>query len=196
MSINKRTSRDLGFREAVETYLEPIYLARGFARTRADMDLITYESPRVMSAISHDGFTYEIDLTFSRKAELEQKYTLPTLLASVPECRHVNGAFEASTPDRMIKCVTAISRLLLQCAEPVMAGDDVAFQRMHEAARQASVAFTKRIVNEPIRAAAENAWRKREFARVQGLYQSIQSDLTAMEQLKLKYARGRDARNG
>ncbi len=60
---------------------------------------------------------------------------------------------------------------------------------MKEVAQVRNGAYTKQVVQQPIRKAAEEAWRHHDYAKVRELYESIKADLTSVETTKLKYAK-------
>lgn len=71
----------------------------------------------------------------------------------------------------------------------MLAGDPAAYERIGEAARQHNEAYTKQVVQRPIREAAESAWEKRDYATVRALYEPIEGDLTPVEKKRLDYAK-------
>jgi len=186
------------FAEAVAEYIAPILTAQGFACTKTSLYIVRFESTEVVMAISHDPFSYEIEVAFSRKTHPSQRYTLRDMLDAVLGSNHKDQDFyQASEPDRIVRCLKAIAELLRKYAQIALAGEPAAYKRMAEVAQLRNEAFTKQLIQEPIRKAAEKAWRHHDYGKVREMYRSIETDLTPAEQKKLKYAQDhRSAENG
>jgi hypothetical protein len=68
-------------------------------------------------------------------------------------------------------------------------GDHSTYQRIVKEVNARSEAYTKKVVQEPIRTAAQVAWQGRDYAKVRELYESIEADLTPIEGKRLYYAK-------
>jgi hypothetical protein len=186
----KDTRERLGFAKAVAAHIAPVLAAQGFACTEATSYVVRFESAEVMLAISHDRLSYEIEVTFARKTDPSQQDTLCDMLDAVLGPGHKEQVFfQASDPDRVVACVKAISELLRNYGQSVLAGESAIYQRMAEVARLRNGAYTKQVVQTPIRKAAEEAWQRHDYPKVRELYESIEADLTPTEKTKLKYAK-------
>jgi hypothetical protein len=174
----------------VEEYIAPVLAAQGFACTEATPYVVKFESAEVALAISHDRLSYEIEVAFLCKADLSQKCTLRDMLDAVRGPSHKESEFfQASEPDRVVMCVKAIAELLQKYGQSVLAGEPAVYQWTRESARLRNEAYTKQVVQQPIRKAAEEAWQHHDYRKVRHLYESIESDLVPLEQKRLKYAK-------
>jgi hypothetical protein len=191
MATQSKDSRErLGFAEAVAAHIAPVLAAQGFACTKAKPLVVRFESVAMVLLVSHDRLSYEIELTFLQKAHPSQRYTLHDILDAVLGFGHKEQfLFQASDRDRVVACVRAIAELLDKFGKSVLAGDSAICQRMAAAARLRNEAYTKQVVQTPIRRAAEEAWRGHDYSKVRELYESIEADLTPSETGKLNYAR-------
>ncbi len=179
-------SRDkLGFVKAVNLYIEPLLVSSGFVRTAATNCLVAYRSPDVVLTVVHDRLSYDVGIEFSRLDDPDLRGTLGGLLAMKGE----SLGFQASTPERLESVLKRMAGLLEEHGGPVLAGDDEVFRALVADTKIRSEVYTRSVVQKPVRQAADDAWRKREFARVVDLYESIEVDLTAVELSRLQYAR-------
>lgn len=186
----KYTRESLGFAEAVAAHIAPVLAVQGFACTEATPYVVRFESAEVTLAISHDRLSYEIEVVFARKVDPKQQYVLGQMINLFVESdSHKALFFQASDRDRVVACVKAIAELLQKYGQSVLAGEPAIYQRMAEVSRLRNEAYTKQVVQTPIRKAAEEAWQRHDYPKVRELYESIDSDLTATEKTKLKYAK-------
>jgi len=182
----RREGRErLGFAEAVLRHIEPVLVPLGFRRTKQSCYVVMYESENVFLQVIHDPMSYDIGIEFWRLAEPSERCTLGGLLASVGEYR----SFQASTPGRVNATIVEIADLLRSCGTESLAGAPGAYQRLVKDAEARSEAYTKEVVQQPIRTAAHAAWQRRDYAKVRELYESIEADLTPVEQKRLDYAK-------
>jgi hypothetical protein len=146
--------------------------------------------------MSHDPTSYEIEVTFTRKANPSQQCNLRDMLelASAPS-RKYGVFFQASQPERVVECVQTIAGLLREYGKSVLTGEPTAFERLAEISRLHNEAYTKEVVQKPIRKAAEEAWRDHDYLTVRNLYGSIEADLTPSERKKLEYAESHSVGN-
>ena len=188
-AVNNGNRDRLGFAEAVREHIAPVLTAQGFACSEEGPYVVRFASATVILAVSHDPISFEIEVTFARKADTSQQCNLRDMLelASAPG-RKERAFFQASQPERVLECVRTIAGLLREYGETVLAGEPAAFERMAEISRLRNEAYTKEVVQKPIRNAAEEAWRKHDYVTVRDLYASIEPDLTPVEKKRLGYA--------
>jgi hypothetical protein len=185
-----------GFAEAVREHIAPVLAAQGFACSDQDLYVVSFSSVAIELALSYDPYSFEIDVTFARKADLSRRYALSDLLGVVSDAlRKEHACFSASRPERVVECVRTIAGLLNEYGNGVLAGDAKAFERMGEISRLHNKMYTNELVQRPIRKAAEEAWRKHDYAKARDLYASIEPDLTLVEKKKLAYAQSYIARH-
>lgn len=178
----------LGFASAIEEYIAPLLATRGFIRTEESPNFFRFDSPKVLLFISHDPLSYEINVVFSRKVDPLQVSTLRNMLDVLLGSSHeVQDFFQASDRDRVIACVKEIARILQDFGQSVLAGEPAIYEQMSCANRWRNEAYTKEVVQTPIREAALDAWKRHDYLKVRELYESIVSDLTPIEELRLKY---------
>lgn len=189
-NTDSRNRERLGFAEAVRHYIAPVLTARCFTCSEATPYVVKFTSPTVVLALSHAPVSYEIQVTLARKAAPSQLYTLRDILdlALGPEHKD-QGFFQASERGRVFECVRAIGDILSKYGETVLPGEPAVYERMDETARHRNEAYTKQVVQGPIRKAAEKAWQEHDYAKVRDLYDSIEPDLTPVERKRLEYAK-------
>ncbi len=186
---NNRHMERLGFADAVGKYIGPVLADRGFACIETTSCFVKFTSPNVSLVVFHDPFSFQIDVVYARVDALLQRYVLHNMLEAAFVPGHKEYAlFQASEPDRVIAVVKTIAELLRKYGGGVLVGDLAEYQRIGEFVRQKSEAFTKEVVQSPIRNAAEDAWQERDFAKVIDLYKQIEADLTKIERKRLEYA--------
>jgi hypothetical protein len=187
---NSEKRESLGFAEAVAEYIAPMLAAQGFACTETTSYVVRFESAQVVLVVSHDRLSYEIQVTFARKADMAGRYVLGQMrnLTIEPDrCEQV--FFQASERSRVFDCVRSIANILREYGEAALTGEPAVYERMGEAARLRNAAYTNRILQEPIRKAAEKAWQEHDYVKVRDLYDPIEADLTPTERKRLEYAK-------
>ena len=187
---NEKLRNQLGFAEAVTAHIAPILATEAFVCTEATESIVKFESPKVVLSLSHNRRDYQIEVALILRANPLLKCTLHDIVNA--ECGP-NGKeqsfFQASNPDRIVACAQAIAEVLTKYGQSVLAGEPVAFERTVKLARLRDEKFTKRVVQQPILKAAEEAWGRRDYGKVRTLYESIEKDLGPVEQNRLKYAK-------
>jgi len=188
---NDNARERLGFVKAVAEHIAPVLNDYGFICTESTPCIVKFQSAQVEAAVSHDRLSYEIGASFARKAEPTQRCTLADLLNAALGPGHKQQTFfQASKADDVAWCVKTIAELLRKYGQAVLSGQRTAYQRIEELSRVQNEAFTKQVVQQPVRLKAEEAWQSHNYAEVQDLYESIEADLTPLEKKRLEYARG------
>ena len=186
----------LGFADAVREHIAPVLTAQGFTCCEAGPYMARFTSATITLAVSRDPVSYEIEVTFARKADPSRRCNLRDMLELASAPGRKDGAFfQASQPERVIECVRTIAGLLREYGKTVLAGEPTAFDRMAEISRLRNEAYTKEVVQKPIRKRAEEAWRNHDYLTVLDLYASIEADLTPIEKKRLEYAESHSAGN-
>jgi hypothetical protein len=191
MSAQGKDIREsLGFVQVVTEHIAPVLAEKGFACTEATPYVIKFESANVFVTLLHDPRSYEIDVVFALKTDSSKKYTLRDMLDAVLSPSHSEPNFiQASEPDRVIKCVKIVADLLQKHGQNILIGESAVYQQMWKVMRLRNEAYTKEVVQEPIRKAAEEAWHYHDYVKVRDLYESIAVDLTPVEKKRLEYAK-------
>jgi len=187
---NSGRRESLGFTEAVAQYIAPLLIAKGFTCAEQTVYSVKFQSPDVALAVFHDPVSYEIDLVYALQASPSERYDLRNMLDMVlgPD-QQQQVYFQASERDRVVASIKTIADYLRKYGEKVLMGHPTTYQRIGEAARRRNEAYTRQVVQWPIRQAAEDAWQKHDYAKVRDLYEPIEDDLTPVEQKRLNYAR-------
>lgn len=178
--------REQQFRQAVTEYIGPILATLGLNRTEASAYGMTFESSKVTLSITYEGHSCEIDVTLARRTCPAERYTLRDLLYA-QSVNGEEGLFQASDPQRVIFCIKQISALLMQYGQNALTGEATIYQRMGASRSSRAERYTKEVVQEPVRRAAEEAWHRHDYGRVRSLYSSIEEDLTKVERGRLRY---------
>jgi hypothetical protein len=175
--------------------MAPLLAAHHFTCTDETSQAVRFDSSKVELAIYHDPRSGEIEARLSRKSVPSHEFSLPDILLAA--CGPSHGEqefFQANSPEGVIECVRAMAALFSKYGQGTLAGDPEAYRRIGELARQRDEAFTKAVVQRPIRKEAEEAWRRQDHAEVEALYRQIVSDLTPLERDRLDYARKKGRR--
>jgi hypothetical protein len=180
----------LGFAEAVQAALEVVALGDGLRLVEAGPTRVRYESDRVFLNIYHGRQSYEIGVEVGLLADGDsRKFGLPDVLAAVVGSSYPGRTyFQASNAEAVTKCAGEIAALIDDYYGPVLAGERETWERIAAVADERNTAYTKEIVQRPIREAATEAWAKGDYQKVRELYQSIRSDLSPVEKKRLAYA--------
>ena len=179
----------LGFVKAVANYIAPVLAEHEFTCTEATPYVVRFESPGVSMEVFQDRLSYEIEVAFGLKDDPSQHYNLRDMLDAATDTGHKESSFfQASKFDRIVVSIKGIAELLQQEGQGVLAGEPAVYRRMAEMARLRNEAYTKQVVQDPIRRAAEEAWQRRDYAKARDLYGSIAGDLTRAERKRLEYA--------
>jgi len=180
----------LRFVDAVDKHIAPVLRKYGFTCAIAGPYEVEFRSPAVTLRLTHDRLSYEIEARFAQAADPSRTYGLSDLLRlSLGPIRQEQGVFQASSPQGVDKCLRDIGVILTEHGTSILSGDDDAFHQMGQLARVHDEIHTKEIVQEPVRHAAEEAWRVHGYATVVELYGSIEDSLTLVEKKRLAYAR-------
>jgi len=180
----------LDFVGAVHRHITPLLRTYGFDCTNATPYAVDFRSHGVTLRLAHDKFSYEIEVILAPLADQSQKYGIANLLRfSLGPGHKEQSFFQASSRGSVDKCLMAIRAILEEHGDPVLSGDAVAFEQMRQLVRIDREMYTKEVVQEPVRRAAQEAWKRHEYATVVGLYDSIRDNLTSLEKKRLAYAR-------
>jgi hypothetical protein len=194
--IEQRLAKDvwrenLNFAKAVAGHLTPLLSAHGFACTESTRHMVKFQSPQVEAVVTHDRLSYEIEIAFARRAEPARRCTLPDMVNAALGPGHKQQTFfQASKAEDVAWCVKIIAELLEKYGHAVLDGERATYQRIEEMARVQNAAYTKQVVQQPVRQKAESAFENHDYTKARELYRSIESDLTPLEKKRLKYAEG------
>jgi hypothetical protein len=189
---NHEARKRLRFAEVAVENFTPILIVHGFVCTEITPYLVRFESTDVQLTIIHDPISYEIGLFVARRNDPSRRFGLRDILEiALGTAQNIGCVFQASDPDRVAAAVKAIAESLGKCGTGVLTGAPVVYQRMADISRARADAYTKEVVQSPLREAAKEAWLRHDYARIRELYESIEADLTPSERRRLKYAKDR-----
>jgi hypothetical protein len=100
---------------------------------------------------------------------------------------------QVAAEDRLQPFVERLAHDLRAYALPALVGDRMFFRRLASFRDAEAESFTRGVMLRQVRSAVEQAWRKRDFKKVIGLYASVEDDLSEAEQGRLEYARRHQA---
>jgi hypothetical protein len=96
--------------------------------------------------------------------------------------------FQASNQKALRGCIQVIADLVAKYYRPMLAGDLAVLDRVAAYSSEKNAAYTRQLVERPVRDAAAEAWRAKDYVRVRELYRSIRESLTPVERKRLDYA--------
>ncbi|MCL4684857.1 hypothetical protein KJ059_08905 [Myxococcota bacterium] len=140
--------------------------------------------------VYHGRQSYEIGVEVGLLADGSgYKFGLSDVLAAVVGSSHCcRTYFQASNAEVMQKCAAEIAALIDEYYGPVLAGDRETWERIAAVAEERNTAYTREVVQQPIREAASEAWARGDYEKVRELYESIRQDLSTVEKKRLAYA--------
>lgn len=178
------------FARCVTDRFGPLLSAHGFKVERASSGLVVFASGSVEVSFSLEPMSYEIGFVLAARGHPEAAATLGDVLdAELGPGHGVQTFFQTSTPEGMQIAIEKMAGLVSEHCDALLAGEEEALRRVLAAARMRDEAYTARIVADPIRKEADEAWRVRDYNRVVALYGSIESGLTGIEARRLAYSR-------
>lgn len=172
----------------------------GFEEVRAEPTYMRFERADWFVEVFHGRASYELGVEFGRQVELddeviEQKFHIVDVLPVLaPE-----QAFSARTAtsqdqvDRFVEELALVAKVAAECLEQEGLA---AFDRISEAVGHQSDEFLEGARASLLRARAEDAWHRKDFASVISAYEEIGSELDTValrdsETKRLDYARKR-----
>jgi hypothetical protein len=187
-----RDRATLGFVRAVEDAFGFLAADFGFKVVERDLTYVRYESEKVCLVVYHGRRSYEIGVEVSRLHDGDaRRYRLPEVLGAVlGETAQQNAYYlQSSTREGVRRCVEVAATFVKQHFGPLLKGKQSAWNQVCSFAARRNEEYTREVVQQPVRDAAEQAWRSKNYAAVAQLYGSIRDDLTRVESMRLEYAR-------
>lgn len=182
---------ELRFVEAVEAAFSFLVEKFGFRLVGTEPPtLVRYESGTAFLNVYHGRQSYEINVEVGSIADpAGRSYRLADVLGAIVGLDDSRRTyFQASNREAVRRCVQQIADLVAKHYGPVVRGEADVFDRVAAHTSENSEAYTREVVQRPVREAAEKAWHTKDYAKVQELYASIQDNLTLVEQKRLEYA--------
>lgn len=179
-------SRVTYFEEALKVVLEPLLFSHGYITTTRTRCAFEFESRSTVLRVLFHPYSFEISFDIATKANPQERFSL----CDIVEAAGGEGGefFQASSRERMFQCMESIVGFLKKYGEDALTGDANAFERMKMVSQIRSQRLTQQVVNQPIRASAEKAWKEKRFDEVKKQYELIRGGLTAVESKRLAYS--------
>lgn len=185
-SSSMNNKDDLGFASSVHAIVGPILSKYDFAIKYESPLAVGFQSTNVDLSVFRRPYSYEIDIDVCHMSHREH-FSLQDIIDSQDGIGGV--LLQASSPARVVQCLTSMAVLLATYGQNILKGDLAAFQHMSLYVKTRDENVTREIVTRPIRDAAESAWKRKDYCKVLELYKSIIQELTAIEERRLEYAR-------
>jgi hypothetical protein len=163
--------------------------AAGFRISESDSTHVTYTSHRSAVTIAWDVRSGELSVLFGLNASDNQpaeRISLTDLLAA--EGADAAGPFQVPDESKLTPFLVKLAQATRDYAQPALAGDRMFYRRLQTSRNVQAQVNMRNVEIVHVRADAEVAWRRRDFASVVALYRSIECDLTAAEKAKLAFA--------
>lgn len=193
-SFANETAHDsLQFLAAVTKFILPAVKRYELVPTCMEARRARFESSSVTLDVEVDSYSHEISVIF-----LHKELSGPVTLADVRDWKtagHVATErvfFQASSAPRLHECIAGIAGMIVDCASEVLSGSRPVFEDVARFAARRDAARTLKVMNQPIREAAEAAWHTQDFGKALKAYELLASDLTPVEKARLAYLRGRN----
>ncbi len=164
----------------------------GLRCIKAEPTIVRYESSTVFLNIYHGRISFEIDAEFGqiRWFRNSQSYSVFELIHLInPEDAEKYRNYSASTPEDVIAGVKRLGAILRKNADTFLKGNKSIFTKLAKQEKELSNKFATEILSRQVRPKAEEAFRRRNYAKATKLYESIESELSAAERKKLAYCR-------
>lgn len=141
---------------------------------------------RIEICLDHRG---ELQCSCSLTAADSKRLDLGDVI-DVGDVRHgiANGTYCWRDSADLAGAVSDIANVLVESCRTFLSGDSIAFNRFAQLADARAKEVVRGIVDEQIRAAAAEAFRRHEWAEVVKLYGQLESPRSPVEQARLEYA--------
>jgi hypothetical protein len=186
----------LGFVPEVLSAFSFLSTDYGFAPIRVETTFVRYESASLFVNVYHGRRSFElgveIGLLQKSPGTQEDWFSIGDImdLTGVRE-KHRYTFFQASTRERVTMLIPRLAEYVKEYAKPIFEGDLQIFERLEDLRGKKSDAYVKDMDLRQIRPKAEEAWHKKDYAKLVELYNSMKDDLTVVESKKLEYAQKR-----
>lgn len=164
-----------------------------FRCVRIEPTFVRYESDKIFINVYHGRTSYELGLEVGplmTAVEPDLGYSFSALLslAAPPEAATYRN-FIAKTPTALKTGVLLLREKFQACGWEILRADPDIFVKLKAQRAQSSEAFAMEVRARQVRPKAEAAFRRKNYEEALRLYDSIRSNLSAVELKKLEYAR-------
>lgn len=199
MNFEDYSTRDIdpfGFVSEVRSAFNYLLTDYGFSCVRIEPTFLRYESPLVFINIYHGRKSSELGVEIGQLhnllGERENFYTIGEVMDLMGVREKLRFTFfQASTRERVRNLIPKLAEYVREYARPILEGDTNIFQSLQELRSKKSEEFMRNMFLSHIREESEKAWRKKDYAKLVELYNSMKGDLTTLELKRLEYVQKR-----
>jgi len=185
----------LAFRQEALSVFDFLTADYDFTCTRAELNLLTYESESLYVDVYHDPLSYEVGVDLGKlghDAERKRSFALVELMhLEDPQKAEDFRCPAVVNPEQMRPALVHLSELLKTHAGRVLRGDSSVLKR----ARREGARFERERAEKSrlrqVRSRANAAFGEKDYAKAAGLYESIKDELSPAEVRKLEYSNKR-----
>ena len=163
-----------------------------FQVVRVEPTIVQYETSKVFINIYHGRQSFEIGVEIGLICRgYDSRFRLPVVLKGLlgKQTKHVQTFYQAHEKHVISHCVQKLALLVKEHCDPVLRGDQSAFNLVEKSSFQESNAITQKYSIEPIKYKADIAWKQKDYESVVSLYGSIKKHLNDIEKKRIDYAR-------
>lgn len=177
---------------------------RGYGEVRAEPTYLRFERGGTSIAVFHGRLSYELGVEFGRQIPLdgdelvEEKFHIRVVLSVLaPEVRFTPRA--ATSPEQVARFLDELAGWTKLAADRLERAGVEAFARLSEEVVRQSDEYSDGVQAGRLRAGADEAWRRKDFAEVVTAYEEVLAELRTVqlresELERLHYARRRVGR--
>lgn len=183
----------LGFAEEALKAFDFLTKEYGFRCVKAEPTFVRYESPHVYINVYHGRASYELGVEIGRFDMLHQEeypFSISDVMALNVGLSKTNyKPVQVSTAEGVSAFVPKLAEYVSRYAGPVLQGDASTFKQLSKVRSERAIKTTKEIEMSQVRNKANEAWHKKNYAKLIELYEPVQDALTPAEIKKLEFAR-------
>ena len=189
--MNETNPREkLAFVEVVTEFFRFLETEYGYRQTHRDPTCVEYKSGNLEIHVMHDLHSYEVELSITGgHAWQNQRFSLPEILGGLAPDYPDKGFYQTTNKDLLRESVADIAGLIRKYADALLRGSADAVHLVEMAVREEAERMFERHTIEPMKAEADAAWKRKDYAEVIALYTSIESYLNSLEKRRLDYAK-------
>lgn len=177
----------LGFPEATRAAFA-FLMDLGFHEVDAEDTIVRYASDRVFFYVYHGRSSYELGIEVGLHGDDRGFSTLSLVRAASPAEAEKMRLFIAITPEEVHKGLAKLADQVKRYGPRALHGDEEFFALLKEQARAWAEAFAAEVRYDQRLPKADEAFRRRDYAKAAELYESIRVSLTPAQLKKLEYA--------
>lgn len=167
----------------------------GFQCVKEEPTFVRYESETTFLNIYHGRSSFEIAAEFGWLKHDSQLYNIYELmrLSDPEEAERYRKRrnYIAIRPETVVTGVKRLSSVIKRYSSPFLNNDSTISAKLAKQQKEIINRFADEILSSQVRPKAEEAFRRKNYAEVVKLYESIESQLSMVERKKLEYCRKR-----